>query len=96
MYPTNEVKSSEARLCDLPQVISEILDVNERTSATIQGIRNALCRIKSIQEQPKIEKDIRPNPVDDSFIGGMQIHLSFARRNADNLDDLLRHLNSLV
>lgn len=99
MYP--EAKQDPGALVrskDLPEIHSDLLDVNEKTNAIIQDLRRAIERIKPIQESPS--KNTPSNnistPLEDSFTSGMRLHLAFARRNAEELERLLSHLNSLV
>lgn len=97
-HPASLPKQEVVRQCDLPQIHSEFVDVNERTCSIISSIRGAISRIKPIPEKENLPKE-RPNPIDEgssSFVAGMNVHLRFARKNADDLDDILRHLNSLV
>lgn len=97
MDDRNMQKTEMVRQCDLPQIHSEFLDVNEKTSALISNIRTVINRIKPMGESP-VKNPPNPErvPGDDSFVGSMKVHLNFARKNADDLDTLLRHLNSLV
>jgi len=97
MDDRNMQKTEMVRQSDLPQIHSEFLDVNEKTSALISNIRSVINRIKPMEESP-VKNPSNPErvPGDDSFVGGMKVHLNFARKNADELDNILRHLNSLV
>jgi len=102
MYDNNTAQSSMpksemVRQCDLPQIHSEFIEVNEKTNALISNIRAAINRIKVMEESP-VKNPSNPErvPGDDTFVGSMRVHLNFARKNADDLDNILRHLNSLV
>jgi hypothetical protein len=96
MYDTNDVKTT--RECELTKIHSEFLELNEITNSTINDIRASLGKIKPFPERENPSKPglVSGEKENSSFVSSVYIQLSFARRNADNLKDILKHLDSLI
>ncbi len=98
MYP-EQAKNAvgiEIRQTELSSVNSQFLDVNERTEKYLSEIAESLNKIYPIQEPSEKNPEPTSKPEMPSVINSLRAQLRYANQNADKLQVIARHLNTLV
>lgn len=98
-YAQENYAKSQVKQVELSAIHSELLDINESTSAIISEIRESLNKIHPYNEPSPIEKNPSGGIAkleENSLVNSLKHQLRFSRENRDKLQMIVRHLSSLI
>lgn len=98
MYPQeNYAKADTVKQTELSAIHSELLDLNEKTNALMSQAKEALNKIHPYMEPSPIDKSgAISKPEEPSLVNSLKGQLRFYKENAERLQSIVRHLNTLI